>query len=307
MDDIRIKFREMLESISLPDNDNNPIQGIESIQNLLLTNTPKRLFRYRPFNENSLSAFLHDEIWASKPDAFNDPFDSYPGVDLIEIVAALDGYLGKEVREKILPTDVLLKLLIEAFQDVVNVGSINNIACFSENDNSSLMWAHYADSYKGFVLEYNFTEINGLCQVVCEKRDLKKCNKFEMAYPLFPVIYDEKKFNAIIHFLWFILDKSCTKDKFMKPDILISIKPFLYKNKTWEYEKEWRLLTEINPKSVIKPKAVYITDKISKINRYVIEKIANDKNIPVKLMELNLFDLKYVLIEKPLTQITNHN
>ena len=86
-----------------------------------------------------------------------------------------------------------------------------------------------------------------------------------------------------------------------------SYKILLFKSKEWEYEKEWRLLTEINPKAGIKPKAVYITDKISKTNRSVIEKIANDKNIPVKLMELNLFDLKYVLIEKSLTQITNPN
>jgi hypothetical protein len=306
MEDFRIQFKEKLESI-FASVKGYPSQKVADMQSFLFEHTPKNLYRYRSFNENSISALLSDKIGASKPNTFNDPYDSYPGVNVSDIHVALREHLDSKVIEQYLPTEKLTEYVVSAYNDVILKGNNNYIACFSENINSILLWSHYADSHKGFVLEYDFTEMNGICKVDCGRRN--QCDRFEMKYPLFPVIYQETRFNAINHILWDILynlykDNNISVDSFV-PDNYIGIKPLLYKHNIWEYEKEWRLLIESSSsenftcKDNIRAKSIYINEeKISKTNLYIIEKIADDKGIPLKKMKIDLFNLKYLMTEK---------
>ena len=57
------------------------------------------------------------------------------------------------------------------------------IACFSENVDSILMWSHYADSHKGFALEYDFRPTL--------EQPIKNVG-------LFPVVYSKERFDISI-------------------------------------------------------------------------------------------------------------
>lgn len=87
------------------------------------------------------------------------------------------------------------------------------ILCLSETSDNLLMWSHYADSHKGFVVEFN-TEHSFFNQ--------KRSNKDEFGHL--------RKVNYVSEIPK--LDPLCDE----------KIDYFLTKSSEWEYEKEWRML-----------------------------------------------------------------
>lgn len=79
------------------------------------------------------------------------------------------------------------------------------VACFSETNTSSLMWGHYAQSHKGFCLEYNFKPIVGNCTKKCN--DILQCNNLMLNYALAPIIYSPKRFDATESYIAMILNE----------------------------------------------------------------------------------------------------
>ena len=146
----------------------------------------------------------------------------------------------------------------------------STIACFSEDVQSILMWSHYADSHKGFALEYDFRPT--LTQ------PLPRAG-------LFPVVYSDGRYDASAFLTWGMF--TILGIKSINPDILASIKAALYKSKLWEYEKEWRM---IDPRphdimtptpSVIeyRPIAIYYGKNIEVEKRNRLHSIAVSKGI----------------------------
>ena len=60
------------------------------------------------------------------------------------------------------------------------------------------MWGHYADSHKGFCLEYDFQSILKECTQNCI--DIRCCNNFMLNYSLAPIIYTKERFDATAYF-----------------------------------------------------------------------------------------------------------
>lgn len=90
------------------------------------------LYKYFGFNENSLSCLINNEVWASKPSEFNDPFDSLVTVDF---------------------KDDRLQDLFEKWADK------KAVCCFSRSYKNILMWSHYADCHKGFCIGINWPDL----------------------------------------------------------------------------------------------------------------------------------------------------
>ena len=74
------------------------------------------------------------------------------------------------------------------------------IACFSEDIHSVTMWSHYANSHKGFALEYDTKAFRLKCQF-CDR--LKQCNKAAICN-LYPVIYQKQRYDATDFLGWYI-------------------------------------------------------------------------------------------------------
>ncbi|WP_213305999.1 DUF2971 domain-containing protein [Paraburkholderia sacchari] len=152
----------------------------------------------------------------------------------------------------------------EAFKDGFKVCS------FSERNDSTLMWSHYADYHKGFCVEYslqNTTSVDYLARF------------------MYPVIYSEHPFDATESAL------RVGADTFNN---LYLNKAGLIKSMDWAYEREWRLIfangifKSEQAYNVPTPKAVYLGSHISQENQDEVIGICEGKGIPVKKMKHSL-------------------
>lgn len=178
------------------------------------------------------------------------------------------------------------------------------IACFSEDIESILMWSHYADSHKGFALEYNLKNYVGKCDI-CGKN----CDKshYEMFYP---VRYANERFD-VTPLLTYIANYEIFSYQFDRPiipidDQFIVQKALLNKSTDWSYEKEWRLMSlghnnEPRQSISLKPTAIYLGVEISDINKKILITLAKEKNIKIYQMFIDIespdFKLEYQEIE----------
>lgn len=145
--------------------------------------------------------------------------------------------------------EILKKLSDDLYNLVALIRNDNltKIACFSENIQSLNMWDLYADGYKGYALEYDFSDVAYRNCFVC--KGAIQCNKKELNYTeLFPIIYTDEKFDSTRDAIN-IVALNVFKDRgfkidFLEYDKLFWWKSYLYKNKEeYGHEKEWRVIT----------------------------------------------------------------
>lgn len=155
----------------------------------------------------------------------------------------------------------------------------STIACFSEDVKSILMWSHYADSHKGFALEYDF-------------RPTLSSNPLERG-ALYPVVYSDERYDASVHITWQFMHVQGFHSK--NPDITAFSKVALHKSRVWEYEREWRIIDPgphdpIHPKPTMihyKPVAIYYGENIPKDKQERLHQIAAAKGIREYKMDVD--------------------
>ena len=177
----------------------------------------------------------------------------------------------------------LNKLIDKKTEEAVQtVKLMTFIACFSEDIHSVTMWSHYANSHKGFALEYETKAFRLKCQF-CDQ--LKQCNKAAICN-LYPVIYQKQRYDATDFLGWYIGRSMGLPIK--NPDTFTSSKALLYKSSQWSYEKEWRLIVskmnDFQDKTPVcidhlRPAAIYYGTRISSINKKMLHLIAKEKGI----------------------------
>lgn len=188
------------------------------------------------------------------------------------------------------------------------------LKCFSENCTSNLMWSHYASSHSGICVEYDLS--------------LLDCRDHVLAH-IFPVIYGEKRLKAQ-NIDWEELerdyksvclwDSNCEDDELLDRPFLEDIKGlYLYKNKDWSYEKEWRLIyswKEFYDKDVKNPEqydlpfdcvtAIYLGYRINPVVKSEMIGLVRDINNKVnnkgsvKLYQMVLSKDNYEMVPKEL-------
>ena len=140
------------------------------------------------------------------------------------------------------------------------------------------MWSHYADSHKGFALEYDFRPT--LTQPL--ERGA-----------LYPVVYSDERYDASLYISWQFMHVLGFHSK--NPDITAFSKVALHKSSVWAYEREWRIIDPgphdpIHPKpSVIhyKPVAIYYGENIPKDKHERLHQIAVAKGIREYKMDVD--------------------
>ncbi|MCH5157165.1 MAG: DUF2971 domain-containing protein [Clostridiales bacterium] len=105
------------------------------------------------------------------------------------------------------------------------------ISCFSADGwDCSLMWAHYANSYKGICIEYDFNQLKGFIGFV-------KQVQYSLQRPTILL-----KDMGIAGFA-FGQEESV---KYTDPNLDNIFRYLLTKDTCWDYEKEWRIITICN-------------------------------------------------------------
>lgn len=142
------------------------------------------------------------------------------------------------------------------------------VSCFTESPYSMLMWAHYANSHKGFCIEYEippYTE-----------------PYIHLYHNLMPVIYSDERISILDQCLRSLQPPGLTGD------ILWDIFKYglLMKSMNWKYQNEWRLISCDNLLAndynctFFKIKKVYLGNKMDVQERLKVIEICKQIQIP---------------------------
>lgn len=227
----------------------------------------RKLYRFGRLSKYTFDSIQNNYIWFSSPLQFNDPFDCQIFAD----------YFPFEIED----FNILQPYYDNYYQDVILKSfTANGVACFSESKDEILMWSHYADYHRGICLEFEFPDMPENLFSLCKQ--VRYC----VDYPK--------------------LDFSDFLEPGQDNTVNFINRMILTKSKSWEYEKEWRMvLPGYGDKKVNFPphllKAVYLGCNISKRNKNKLLKILNDRSVLPELYQCkkstNAFSLEYLPLD----------
>lgn len=162
---------------------------------------------------------------------------------------------GEAVEQEI---NGLIQKLSEELDKSFFVGSL------STNNKNRLMWSHYADSHKGFCIEYDFS-------------------KEESLVPL-PVFYTKER----VKMPWGIaVERTPENEKKAAAEFMRAL---LTKDDVWTYENEWRLIVNSSCNQDVKMppiSCIYLGALCSGENSEKLKEIAQNMGIPIKRMSID--------------------
>lgn len=187
-------------------------------------------------------------------------------VDETELILRLSNKKNPNLTDAV--ADVQ-KTLDEWEQKVsVRMAELFLVGCLCTSHKNRLMWSHYADSHKGFCVEYDFAEPNA---------------EVLNMLPL-PIIYSKKR--PLIPWEAALEKKTENMEETWRR-LMIGL---LTKDSEWSYENEWRILSDPTDSPEVKMpqiSCIYLGVSISEENRNKILEIAYKKGIPVKQMKVD--------------------
>ena len=142
----------------------------------------------------------------------------------------LDDLLDELYKKAI---DIRDSIYIPTMQSFLNKLTVS---CFSSSGwDNQLMWSHYANSYSGICIEYDFTKIK------------------EFIGFIYPVEYTDQRPTLTLQDMGIKAFSLNTEEKIERsePDMMAIFSYLLAKNTCWEYEKEWRIINIGEPNTPI--------------------------------------------------------
>jgi hypothetical protein len=251
----------------------------QNITSELLGGIPEILYKYRVWEDKYHKRIItHNELFLPSADMFNDPFDASLPFQYSEDELTDENIIKKllivgrqlwpfkpenEIQNHAYERFKLIKQNPNAYWDNIheqfkeNLINRYGILSLTSNRDNLLMWSHYADSHRGFVVGFNkfelYNTINGM---------LGKVN-YDDKFPIAPM-FDENP----SHLAMLIMTKS----------------------KHWEYEDEFRITKSDANKKAFTMKNSVIKEIIfgSRINPDSKAEII--KNVKSRAHQIKLFD-----------------
>jgi hypothetical protein len=181
------------------------------------------IYKYAAINSNTFRILVCNELYFASPENFNDPFDcNVVPVPLVtrrdikrNIKKEFPNLSRQKYREAVKKYTRKAPEILSASlrNDLDKIRSRLIICCFSEINNSGLMYSHYSDKHTGICLEFKVTE-----------------DPFYET--LLPVRYSKR----IPTIRFFKTDLESMRDA-----------QLLHKQSEWSYEKEWRIINVDEP------------------------------------------------------------
>ncbi len=310
---------------------------LSPLDNYFVHHYPSSLFKLKPVSEKALEALQKDELYLTRADHFNDPYDCFLSFDAEGLKNAIENHLSDvnmistlEANGVHFPTDSA-NLSIESFFDLFHskknefLQSCSNIlpvitkelqentyiSSLTENIDSPVMWAHYADYHKGFAIEYQFRADMFPPQPMIVPNDNYNWYGWRS---ILPVYYSSERMDGTDMADWLALckwleslfggeHKEIDMSVFL-PDMLLKTKLCLQKASEWAYEREWRLMVTHNWPNQIgadsiniiyPPSAIYLGDRITDQDSNKLKEIAIKKGIPIYQMYIDQAGKDYKL------------
>jgi DUF2971 family protein len=208
---------------------------------------PNTLYRYRSLEafDREIEAIRDKYVYCGEFSKLNDP---------------MEGLFDISRRLAATPTSKAIKAAIASMTAAVGIGS------FCEAHDNELMWAHYANQFRGICIAYNFRRL------VHEMSD--------------DVYFTRMHYTERIP----ILGVSRQDPDYLAKRVLS------YKHYRWGYEREWRIFgpkgkaTYETHESI---RHVYLGHRMENATRKKIEKILLAEKIGVKRMSLNGYSIEF--------------
>lgn len=192
---------------------------------------PKYIFKYVPFNLNTLKILIKGELWFGSMNNFNDPYDGeFDICDFDKNIDKRNVFLKKrlknEISEKLFNGEYKNELILKGYMMRLIKSDIKDkigISCFTNSPNNMLMWSHYADGH------------TGICLIFDKEKLINTINYQGITNNKIKVI-EFKEENYIDDLLSLNIEFDDENCCFLNFDEVIK-----YKKKEWSYEKEIRL------------------------------------------------------------------
>ncbi|PSB78092.1 DUF2971 domain-containing protein [Photobacterium damselae] len=242
-----------------------------------------RCFKFRGGNENDLDSLFDNYVWFSSLSSLNDPYEGYvtlcnDGISDDFRERYLTSVFSREPKLDVSPdieaknyrknyekdtgtsfadyVDNKTSKIIEAYyKEHKNDFKILSLSLAKDNHehpaplNNMLMWAHYANGFKGFCIEFDFEKL---------KQSIEVKNNVQLSTSQVKYATDGKL--PIIQMKTFM--KSTINDS--HDSSVEIIEAFTKKEQSWAYENEVRFISDRGGKLYYAPeciKAIYISEK----------------------------------------------
>lgn len=211
---------------------------------------PSTLFKYYRLDENLLHSIREGYLWFNSFEGYNDPYEGKFNLRNDYTISEIRRWLPTEYG-LLFPspdTDELLKKNFPKIlrSEIRRKAKEIRVCCFSTKWNDLLMWAHYADSYKGVCLVFDVAELADSLSYIQKVH-------YEEEFDVVDYLHNQQET---------IVQMVCTKAK------------------EWEYEDEYRFINTNNtahkvPIKMSALRAVIIGCKCNKRGKIYKELIAS--------------------------------
>lgn len=241
---------------------------------------PKIIYKFHKLNEYLIDLLESNSLWFSSQNDLNDPYDcKYALSDKLvdEIFRQASSDFIKDLKSKqshfsVRSEEEFFEMMRPILKSQELMSGLYNqflfgekglrwcVCCFTTDFTNELMWAHYGDNHRGACLEF----------------DLSECPN------LFPY-----------------LRKVVYNDDFPEINSLDELSDILVKKrKAWEYEKEWRIISNVHGKHSFEKKALKriifgLNSDRTKIEQ--VRKVCETngfKDVEFKKMEFRINDIR---------------
>lgn len=232
--------------------------SMKEVEKFVKIHRPQYLYKYGSFQSKYWKDIvLKGHAYLSPANTFNDPFDCKIYFDPVA-AKNMKGSKYKEVLRKFYTDDAIEFSSTEEIHEKIVEGLREDIFvfCFSETWDSLLMWAHYANSYNGFCIEY---EVGKISENVKEH--------------MYPAIYRREYIDSTEAIAY-------TREH---AGFIVT----LTKAEEWQYEREWRIVKFEKANIYLRRsiKAIHIGMKCSKEIRQELIKWAKEKQKELYLIK----------------------
>jgi hypothetical protein len=301
----------------------------------------KKLYKYIPLSNWDFENIFNEKLFLRTATFFNDVFDSAPfySEDVFNTIlkSHIENFgmiLPESLSNNSQSIDDKFKIYRSHFRNLRDSAIQDSalISCFSEDNQSNIMWAHYGNIYQGAILEYDASEL--LEAAKTHLIELKHKGMFNLPDDILKrgpmlekVVYSEYradisdevlKAHKLVSKYGEPLDYNDPKyseikledDIFKKQQRLM----FLTKALEWSYEKEWRLIIpnyfseKVHPGTKkgktltigIKPKSIILGYKIPQEKAKKLIQLAISKKIDLFGSGPDYFSDKPKILVEPL-------
>lgn len=267
--------------------------------------TDKCIFRYRFFNENTLSEILNCSMWHASLDSLNDPYElpfffdwsCFDEKDLGKSLALINKQLllfdpmekltSHLVNNKQKEAEDFMRMTLQTAITHLEQGYRSSlVTCFSQEPSDALMWSHYADGMRGICVAYDVDKLQNSknFELLAHVNYDDKATLF--TYKDFDLVKPDPNDNRYVHHYSEGQGMSVSK----KQLVIRNVDHIFQKHSRWKYEKEIRnviINPEGEPNGMLVPfdehaiKAIIYGSKLASTNLSILKLVCNERGIPL--------------------------